>query len=551
MITRCTSALLAAGSAAVLAAAGILGASGEAPAAAGASVARPAQAADACARIAGSALGLPHTSITVAEAVTPPFTPPETFSSRGFTVDDVSFCRVAGTSSPEAGSEIRFEVWLPPADAWNGRFQGIGSGGSAGAIRYPQLADAVRNGYAAVATDNGHTSTSGFDGSWSLGHPVRLVDFGYRAQHEATVAGKAVTRAYYGRPADHAYFVGCSQGGHHALMEAQRYPDDYDGIVAGAPANYWVGLMTGELWAGLATTRTPGQDLPREKLPLLGAAVLEACDAIDGLEDGLIDDPRACDFDPGVLECDGGDGADCLTAGQVAAARAIYAGPVRPSTGEQIFPGYPPGSEWFEAPDGRGGWGRYWAGIERPGGSTADFMRYSVFEDPDHDLTGFDFDDDWVLANNRPLGAGADDTLGSALNAVDPDLSAFKARGGKLISYHGWADALITGYYAVEYYESVMAALGGPAETADFYRLFMAPGVAHCRGGPGPDRFDAVTALERWVEDGVAPDRMVASKVMDGEVTRTRPLCPYPQVARYTGSGSIDDAANFACVAPE
>ena len=545
MTTRFLSALLTAGAAAVLGGMAVPGASG------GASAARPIQAAGVCARIAEAQLGLPYTTITVAEAVAPPFTPPETFSSRGYTVDDVSFCRVAGTSRPEAGSEIRFEVWLPAADAWNGRFQGIGSGGSAGAIRYPQLAAAVRNGYAAVATDNGHTSDSGFDGSWSLGHPARLVDFGYRAQHEATVAGKAVTGAYYGREADYAYFVGCSQGGHHALMEAQRYPDDYDGIVAGAPANYWIGLMTGELWAGLATTKDPAQDLPREKLPLLGAVVLEACDAVDGLEDGLIDDPRACDFDPGVLECAGADGADCLTAGQVAAARAIYGGPVRPSTGEQLFPGYPLGSEWFEAPDGRGGWGRYWSGIARPGGSTADFMRYSVFEDPDHDLTQFDFDDDWVLANTRPLGAGADDTLGSALNAVDPDLSAFEARGGKLIGYHGWADALIPGSYAVEYYESVVAEQGGLDATADFYRLFMAPGVAHCRGGPGPDRFDAVTALERWVEDGVAPDRMVASKVVDGEVTRTRPLCRYPQVARYTGSGSIDDAANFACVAPD
>ncbi len=200
----------------------------------GASVAAATAQGDACAAVLTADLGLPHTTITVAEEVTPPFTPPETFSSRGFVVEDVSFCRVAGVASPEAGSEIGFEVWLPPAGDWNGRFQGIGSGGSAGAIRYRQLAAAVAGGYAAVATDNGHTSTSGFDGSWSLGHPVRLVDFGYRAQHEATVAGKAVTRAYYGRDADFAYFVGCSQGGHHALMEAQRYPDDYDGIVAGA-----------------------------------------------------------------------------------------------------------------------------------------------------------------------------------------------------------------------------------------------------------------------------------------------------------------------------
>ena len=504
---------------------------------------------DACAAVMGADLGLPHATITVAEELTPPFSPPETFSSRGFTVEDVSFCRVAGLASPEAGSEIRFEVWLPPADDWNGRFQGIGSGGSAGAIRYRQLAVAVAGGYAAVATDNGHTSTSGFDGSWSLGHPVRLVDFGYRAQHEATVAGKAVTRAYYGRDADFSYFVGCSQGGHHALMEAQRYPEDYDGIVAGAPANYWIGLMTAELWAGLATTRDPEQDLPRAKLPVLGAAVMAACDGLDGLEDGLIDDPRNCDFDPGALLCDGEDAGDCLTAGQVAAARAIYAGPVRPSNGESLFPGYALGSEHFEAPDGLGGWARYWSGIAEPGGSTAQFMKYSVFEDPDYDLNRFDFDADWDRANNRPL--GNDETLASALNAIDPDLSAFKAHGGKLISYHGWADALITGHYAVQYYEDVLAAMGGLEETTDFYRLFMAPGVAHCRGGPGPDRFDAVAAIERWVEQGEAPDRIVASKVVDGEVRRSRPLCVYPHVARYNGSGSIDDAANFACVHPD
>jgi feruloyl esterase len=509
-------------------------------------LARATQAGDACGALLGAALGLPYTTVTVAEEITGPFTPPETFSSRGFVVDDASFCRVAGTAKPAPGSEINFEVWLPHADAWNGRFQGIGSGGSAGAIRYPELAAAVRGGYAAVATDNGHTSNSGFDGSWSLGHPERLIDFGYRAQHEATVAGKAATSAYYGRDADHTYFVGCSQGGHHALMEAQRFPEDYDGIVAGAPANYWVGLMTGEMWSGLATTRVPGQDLPREKLPALGAAVLEACDATDGLVDGLIGDPRACDFDPGVLECSGADGPDCLTTGQVTAARAIYAGPTRPSTGEQLFPGYTLGSEYFDAPNGLGGWGAYWSGITEPGGSTADFIRYSVFEDPEYDVMQFDFDADWDLANNRPI--GNDETLGSALNAIDPDLSAFKGRGGKLISYHGWADPLVTANLAVSYYESVIADQGGVDPTVDFYRLFMAPGVAHCRGGPGPDRFDAVTAIERWVETGVAPEQLVASKVVDGEVTRSRPLCAFPKVARYAGTGSPDEAANFACV---
>ena len=285
------------------------------------------------------------------------------------------------------------------------------------------------------------------------------------------------------------------------------------------------------------------------KLPVLGAAVMAACDALDGLEDGLIDDPRSCDFDPGALRCEAGDRPDCLTGGEVAAARAIYAGSSRPGMGERIFPGYALGSEHFEAPDGLGGWARYWSGVEKPGGSAIDFMRYSVFEDPDYDLRRFDFDADWDLANTRRI--GTDETLGSALNAVDPDLTAFKAAGGRLLSYHGWADALIPGQYAVDYYSSVIEAMGGLAETTDFYRLFMAPGVAHCRGGSGPDRFDAVTALERWVEEGEAPNQLVAAKVVDGAVQRTRPLCPYPQVARYRGRGSIDDAASFACVAPD
>ena len=501
-----------------------------------------------CSTIEDASLGLSNTRVTIAENIVSSFTPPETFSSQGFTVQDLSFCRVAGTARSEQNSNIKFEVWLPHADDWNGRFRGIGSGGSAGAIGYRQLAAAVAEGYAAVATDNGHTSTSGFDGSWSLGHPIRLLDFGYRAQHEVTVAGKAITQAYYGRAPEFAYFVGCSQGGHHALMEAQRFPDDYDGIVAGAPANYWVGLMTGELWSGLATTRVPGQNLPREKLPVLGAAVLKTCDALDGLTDGLINDPRRCNFDPASLACDGDDGPNCLTSGQIAAVRAIYAGPTRPSTGEQLFPGFALGSEYFESSDGLGGWGRYWSGITEPGGSTADFMKYSVFEDPAYDAKEFDFDADWDYANNRPI--TSDETLGSALNAIDTDLSAFQKAGGKLLSYHGWADPLITAHYAIDYYESVVAEQGSLEQTTDFYRLFMAPGVAHCRGGPGPDQFDAVAAIEQWVEKGVAPDQLIASKVVDGQVHRTRPLCAYPNVARFVGDGDSDDAANFVCTNP-
>ena len=501
----------------------------------------------ACSRLVGARLGSPHTEITAAEQITSPFAAPDNARSRGVSVD-TPFCRVSGVARPTADSEIRFEVWLPPAEAWNGRFRGVGAGGSTGAISYGPMSTSVTDGYAVVATDNGHTSTSGFDGSWSLGHPQRVVDFGHRAQHEATVAGKAVTARYYGRAADYAYFVGCSQGGHHALMEAQRYPDDYDGIVAGAPANYWTGLMAGELWSGLASLHDPAGSLPDAKLPMLGAAVLAACDDVDGLADGLIDDPRKCDVDVAALECANGDDTDCLTAAEVEAVEKIYEGPRNPRTGERIYPGYPPGSEYFASPGGIGGWGPFWAGIAEPGGSSNDFMKYTVFRDPDYDVRTFDFDRDWALVNERQV---ADDTLASALNATDADLSPLDARGGKLLIYHGWADPLVTPYNTVDYYEEVVRSVGGRAEAEDFVRLFMAPGVGHCRGGAGPDRFDMPAALERWVEQGVAPDRITASHMTDGEVDRTRPLCPYPQVARWTGQGSIDEAANFRCVLPD
>ena len=366
---------------------------------AGAAVQTP-NASDACSRLVGARLGSPHTEITAAEQIASPFAAPDNARSRGVSVD-TPFCRVSGVARPTADSEIRFEVWLPPAEAWNGRFRGVGAGGSTGAISYGPMSTSVTDGYAVVATDNGHTSTSGFDGSWSLGHPQRVVDFGYRAQHEATVAGKAVTARYYGRAADYAYFVGCSQGGHHALMEAQRYPDDYDGIVAGAPANYWTGLMAGELWSGLASLHDPASNLPDDKLPMLGAAVLAACDEVDGLADGLIDDPRKCDVDVAALECANGDDTDCLTAAEVEAVEKIYEGPRNPRTGERIYPGYPPGSEYFASPGGIGGWGPFWAGIAEPGGSSNDFMKYTVFRDPDYDVRTFDFDRDWALVNEQ------------------------------------------------------------------------------------------------------------------------------------------------------
>ena len=359
---------------------------------------------------------------------------------------------------------------------------------------------------------------------------------------------KAITAAHYGRPAAYSYYVGCSKGGQQGLMEAQRYPEDYDGLIAGNPAHDWTSFYAGaHLWYSQATLADPRSYIPAAKLPLLGAAVNAACDALDGIEDGVLDDPRACDFDPAELTCAAGqDPATCFTPQQVEAVRAIWAGAAN-AAGERIYPGLVPGGE--AAP---GGWDRWVSGRE-PFTSlhwlaAEGFFRNLVFDDLDWDFRAFDYDEDLAFALEK---------VGAALDAVDPDLRPLRDRGGKLIVYHGWSDADISPLSSIEYYESVLSVVGDGrgraaalADTREFFRLFMAPGMGHCAGGPGPNRFDALAALERWVEAGEAPDRMVASRMTGSAVDRTRPLCPYPEVARWNGAGSTDDAANFACVAP-
>lgn len=451
-----------------------------------------------------------------------------------------AFCRVQGVLKPSSDSDIQFEVWLP-SSGWNGKYQGIGNGGFAGSIQYALLGAGVRNGYATSSTDTGHQG-SAIDGEWALGHYEKIVDFGYRAIHDTAEVSKAIVQAFYGGAAKHSYFAGCSNGGRQALLEAQRYPADYDGIIAGAPANFITHHLEGFVWNAQALDQAP---LPASKMKAIEAAALEACDAMDGVKDGVIDDPTKCHFDPEKLLCSGAESDGCLTQAQIGTLKKIYAGP-KTSKGEQIFPGYLPGGE-----TGPGGWPGWITGM-----GTAKSLQFAfakgffadmIFSDANWDFRKFDFDKDTKVA---------DDKGARNFNAVDPNLKPFKDRGGKLIIFHGWSDAAIAPVNTVNYYKSVVSKMG--AKQADaFVELYMVPGMQHCGGGPGPNDFGALVpnsldpehsmakALERWVEEGVAPKDVIAKNA-----ARTRPLCPYPQMAKYKGSGNTDDAANFTCQAP-
>jgi feruloyl esterase len=448
-----------------------------------------------------------------------PFTPP-TAGPTAKPLRVPAACRVVGRVPPA----VNFEVWMP-ASGWNGKFQAVGGGGFAGVISYGAIATALNRGYATASTDTGH-STPG--GSWALNHLELVTDFGYRAIHEMTVRAKAIVTAFYGTGPRYSYFVGCSTGGRQGLMEAQRFPTDYDGIVAGAPANYWTRMSAGNLFMAAATLKDEATRLPAPKLVALNNGAVAACDARDGVTDGLIESPQRCTFDPASLQCSGEETDACLTPAQVSAARQIYGPAVNPRTKDEIFPGMPPGSELT--------WGAL-AGGPRPFSIAVEFYKYFVFSNPDWDWTTMDFD--------RDVAAG-EEKVGKVLNAIDPNLGAFKARGGKLVMYHGWNDQLISPFNTINYFNSVAKTMGA-SETDDFLRLFMAPGMLHCAGGPGPNTFDAVGALEQWVEHGRKPAEMIASHSTEGVVDRSRPLCPYPQVATYNGSGSIDAAASFAC----
>lgn len=500
-----------------------------------------ASAAGSCAALAG--LALPDGKVVAAEDVAKGGMVSTQQGSPGLP-SQAAFCRVHAVLTPTPESSIRVEVWLPEIAAWNGKLLGAGNGGYGGSLLLPQLTmqGALARGYATVGTDMGHLGAADTDAKWALNQPERIVDFGHRANHLAAAVGRSVIAAYYGSGPKAAYFQGCSDGGREALMEARRYPHDYDAIIAGAPANAWTRLMTAFMADDRAVFGRPESVIPNAKLKLLQDAAIAQCDARDGLKDGVIDDPRTCRFDPAVLQCKAGDGPSCLTGPQVAAARALYRGAQAPG-GKRFFPGYMPGAEAVP-----GTWDVWLTGPKAQHGVFAtEFFRYMVYSKPDWQPEGFNLVREYAAARR----------LAPTLDSDDPDIGAFLKRGGKLILYHGWNDAAIAPENTIAYYQSVLKRQPGAAGSV---RLFMVPGMSHCLAGPGPNVFDALGTLDRWHEGSAAPESLIATKYdndlfgylgFPAKPLRTRPLCAYPKVARWNGKGSSDDAANFTCTAPD
>ncbi len=433
-------------------------------------------------------------------------------------------CRVAAVLAPSDDSEIGMEVWLPTRD-WNGKFLAVGNGGWAGTVSTGALAGGLGEGYAAASTDTGHT---GPPGAFAVGHPEKVVDFAYRAMHETVVQSKAIIESFYDRPPRLSYFSGCSTGGWQGLAAAQRHPDDFDAIVAGAPVYDRPRLHASEMMKFVEIMTEPDRLVPRAKIEMIAEAVTNSCDGDDGVVDGLIDDPRTCGFEPASLACTGAETDMCLTPPQVASLERAYASTVT-GAGEFVYSGHARGFEsaWrMPAPGGE------------PRTSPMASFRFLAHEDPDWNWRDFDLEADLALLMENA----------AVLQATDADLGRFRDRGGKLIVYHGWNDPGPSPLSTIRYYDRVLDAMG--PEQDDWLRLYLMPGVGHCRGGAGPDQADFLAAIERWVESGTAPDRIRASRVRNGQVDMTRPLCPYPEVARWTGLGSTNDSENFDCVAP-
>lgn len=475
-------------------------------------------------------VALPDTIITTAEVVAAgSFTPTAggPAAAQAVYARLPEFCRIAATLRPSADSEIKIEVWLP-ASAWNGKFQAVGNGGWAGSISYQVLAGALGAGYAAASTDTGHTGNSA---AFAVGHPEKVIDLGYRAVHEMTVKAKALINAFYGAAPTLSLWNGCSQGGRQGVAAAVRYPEDFDGVIAGAPAVNWMHLHAGRMAANRAANTTPASTIPRAKYALIHDAVLAACDASDGVKDGVLENPPACTFDPGVLQCRAGQGEEsCLTAPQVEAARVMYAPVKHPATGDVVVPGLMPGSElgWFAA------------AAAQPVATAFEAYRYLAFQDPKWDPASFNPATDI----DRMLRADRDDVLGT----TSTDLGAFFERGGKLLLYHGWSDAQVTPLNTVGYFNKVVSRFGRDV-VGKSIQLYMVPGMGHCQGGTGTDRFDKVQPLEAWLATGRAPASIEAARATGGIIDRTRPVCPYGQVATYCGRGSANYGPNFVCSA--
>jgi hypothetical protein len=503
-------------------------------------------------------LQLPDASILSTESIAAgPFALPPGMPAKS--VDVPAFCRVRGEIKPSPDSHIIFEVWMPVAQ-WNGKFEQLGNGGLAGSINLFSLAAEMKKGYATAGTDDGHQAAP-IDGSWAVGHPEKVKDFGYRAVHETSAKAKKIIGAFYQKSPSYAYFNGCSEGGREALMEAQRYPEDFNGILAGAPAHKWTDLMFGFAWNAQALN-SPASFISEPKRHAVREAALAACGEQDGVKDDFIKDPLRCHFDPSATACKGSGSDNCLTPEQMEALHKIYAGPRNSRTGQQISPGYEPGAEDIAGIPGIS-FESYVFGAA-PGASldaifSSAFFAGFVFDNPNWKFSDLNFDKDIAKTEEK---------VGSAVNATNPDLTAFRVHGGKLLQYHGWNDGSPSPHHSVDYYNSVIKKMGGLDKTEDFYRLFMAPGMMHCGSGPGPNLFgnmldfgaandadhNIYAALERWVEQGVAPGRVIAKKYRDDDPTKgiemTRPLCPYPQVAKWNGKGATSEAQNWSCQAP-
>ena len=512
-------------------------------------------AADSCSDLM-TTISLPNTTITLAQSYTAGSTVSGTVKA------PVDLCRVAGTVKPGPQSNVHFEVWIPTAPNWNGKYQQVGNGGFAGAISLGAIANATSRGYATAGTDDG-TSGPPAGAPAFIGNPDVLLDYGYRAIKATTDDSKAIINSLMGSAPSYSYFVGCSDGGREALQEAQRYPSDFDGIIVGSPVNDQVGEFGASYLYDMQATLTgpqtngiPDAYIPTSKLPLLSNAALAACAGKDGgvASDAFLNDPRQCFFDPGIVQCEAGqDPNTCLTRAQVGAARALYAGPH--DHGILLFPGLEPGGEGVP-----GDWNT-WISGSSPGSPGAQYtLGFGFGCDLMQGVTSCNY----LAIDVVQQDDAARQTLQPILSSVNPDLTPFKAHGGKMIQYAGWADAAIPPENGLNYYRAVTHTMGDPS---DFYRVFMAPGMAHCSGGAGPNAFgngtsngplidadhDLVKALERWVEQGIAPDRIIATHYVNNVATQgvafQRPLCPYPQRGEYSGQGDTSDAANFQCVA--
>ena len=437
-------------------------------------------------------------------------------------------CRVAATLKPSSDSDIKMELWLPAG--WNGKFRGTGNGGLGGGTPSANaLANGVRRGYATASHNTGHAG----DSSYAMEHPEQIKDFGYRATHEMTVTSKALIRAFYGKPPNQSYMAEGGGGTIAALSSAQRYPEDYDTLAVTGMSSYLTRHTFAQMWVWQATHQDAASFIPPDRYPVLHRAALNACDKGDGIDDGVISDPESCRFDPGVVQCkEGAPTTGCLTAPQVEAARKIYRGPRNPRTGAEIYSPLYPGSEL--------GWGQL-AGGAQPLGIPVEFFKYYVLRDPnwDYRTRPLNYDSDVAAADRAEI---------QPVNAVDPDLRKFFARGGKLLLIEGWNDTAVPPKVAINYYNKVVATVGEQA-VRESMRFFMVPGMGHGPGTAGPVNFnfDALSLIEQWREKGQAPDQLVVAQYRDGKEAGTRLVCQYPRVPAYKGSGSPAEASSFEC----